>query len=315
MSKKINILSLFAGMGTLELALINQNFEIGKSYASEIKPYAIKLMQHHFPDTIQLGNINNWKNWDIDWKNIDLIGSGSPCQDLSIAGRRAGIYGSRSRLFFVFVEILEYVKKLNPDVLFLQENVASAPKKDIRIISEFLGIYPQLIDSKLWLPQSRKRLFWTNIRYSYQGLFGEKTTDIPLPTKRKEIYAKDIITSGITKQKIFPTLTERYVASNKYEHSEKRDKRLRMKSVPYVIELNKSKESNGKQPFNQNKGNARILNKTELCRIQGFPDNYCDIVSYRQAGSLLGDAWSLPVVEHIISFIDKTKFKTRNLKT
>jgi hypothetical protein len=42
-----------------------------------------------------------------------------------------------------------------------------------------------------------------------------------------------------------------------------------------------------------------------MCRLQGFPDNYCDILSDRKAGSLLGDGWTLPVIEHIFSFIKK----------
>jgi len=294
MKKKINILSLFAGMGTLELALKNQGFVIGKSYASEIKPAALKLMAHHFPNTIQLGDIRNWRDWDIDWADIDFVGSGSPCQDLSIAGKRAGLKGERSSLFFIFVEILNHIRKLNPGVLFLQENVASAPKQDVLIMSRKLGIYPQMIDSLLWLPQSRKRLYWSNIKYSYKGLFKEKTTDFPLPKKRKNIKPQDIVTSGIATQKHFPTLTERYIKANNYKDSEKRQIRLMAKSVPYVTE----------------NGNNRILNKIEMCRIQGFPDDYCDILKLTEAGSLLGDSWSLPVIDFFVSFIDKSKFET-----
>ena len=48
---------------------------------------------------------------------------------------------------------------------------------------------------------------------------------------------------------------------------------------------------------------VRTVNKTEMCRLQGFPDNYCDILSTAKAGSLLGDGWTLPVIEHIFSFI------------
>ena len=119
----MNVISLFNGMGTLRQAFADMNIKVDKYQSSEIKPYAIELQQHHFQDVIQVGDINHWKEWDIDWKTIDFIGSGSPCQDLSAAGKRAGINGSRSSLFFTFVEILEHVKKLNPNVKFLQENV------------------------------------------------------------------------------------------------------------------------------------------------------------------------------------------------
>jgi hypothetical protein len=49
---------------------------------------------------------------------------------------------------------------------------------------------------------------------------------------------------------------------------------------------------------------SRLLNKIEMCRLQGFPDNYCDIITTKHAGSLLGDGWTLPIIEHIFSFID-----------
>ena len=97
----MNVVSLFNGMGTLRQAMNDLNIKVDKYYSSEIKPYAIELQQHHFPDVIQVGDITKWKEWDIDWKTIDFIGSGSPCQDLSAAGKRAGIHGSRSSLFIV----------------------------------------------------------------------------------------------------------------------------------------------------------------------------------------------------------------------
>ena len=49
----------------------------------------------------------------------------------------------------------------------------------------------------------------------------------------------------------------------------------------------------------------RPFNKIEMCRLQGFPDNYCEIVSTLEAGSLLGDGWTLPIIEHIFTFIKK----------
>jgi DNA (cytosine-5)-methyltransferase 1 len=117
----MNVVSLFNGMNTGRQALENVGIKVNKYYSSEIKPYAIELTQHHFPDTIQVGDVTKWKEWDIDWKSIDLILSGSPCQDLSAAGKRAGINGSKSSLFFVFVEILNHIKSLNPNVYFYKK--------------------------------------------------------------------------------------------------------------------------------------------------------------------------------------------------
>lgn len=49
--------------------------------------------------------------------------------------------------------------------------------------------------------------------------------------------------------------------------------------------------------------NVRNLTKTEFCRLQGFPDNYCNILSIQKSISLLGDGWTLPIIEYIFSFI------------
>ena len=76
--REINVISLFNGMNTLRQALENKGFKVNKYYSSEIKPYAIQLTQHHFPDTIQVGDVTKWRDWDIDWSSIDLILSGSP---------------------------------------------------------------------------------------------------------------------------------------------------------------------------------------------------------------------------------------------
>ena len=186
----MNVVSLFNGMNTGRQALENLGIKVNKYYSSEIKPYAIELTQHHFPDTIQVGDVTKWKDWDIDWKSIDLVLSGSPCQDLSAAGKRTGINGTNSNLFFVFVEILNHIKSLNPKVLFLQENVGSANKFDIGIMSRALNIYPVRINSKLLTAQKRDRYYWSNIK-TRETMF-DLVTDIPQP-KDNGIILKDII--------------------------------------------------------------------------------------------------------------------------
>lgn len=285
----MNVVSLFNGMNTGRQALENVGIKVDKYYSSEIKPYAIELTQHHFPDTIQVGDVTKWREWDIDWSKIDLILSGSPCQDLSAAGKRAGINGKKSSLFFVFVEILEHIKSLNPKVLFLQENVGSASKLDVGIMSRALGVYPVRINSKLVTAQLRDRYYWSNIR-TKETMF-DIVTDIPQP-KDKGIMFKDIITDGYV---------EKIKAGALLEGDYKQFIKDPIRQSNYL----KSRIEKGKQPPNLIYENdlVRTVNQIEMERLQGFPDGYTSILSKAKAGSLLGDGWTLPIIEHIFSFI------------
>lgn len=325
------VVSLFNGMNTGRQALENLGYKIDKYYSSEIKPYAIKLTQHHFPDTIQVGDINNWRSWDIDWENVRFLLSGSPCQDLSGAGNRAGITGVKSSLFYVFIEIYEHVKSLNPNVLFFQENVGSASKKDIGIMSRALGVYPCRICSSLLTAQLRDRYYWTNIKT--KETFFDVVTDIPQPRDRG-VLLKDVIEHGyVDRDKSRAILESEERINTDMDLMYRRYKEKNFGNVVY--QLNPSKESHNQQPFMQNrvysdngkivcltesqalnlktgfeyKGEFKVrpLTKVELCRLQGFPDNYCDILTRKEAASLLGDGWTLPVIEYIFSFIDKNK--------
>jgi len=345
----MNVLSLFNGMSTGHTALDNVGIKVGKYYSSEIKPAAIKLTQHHYPNTIQLGDVTKWKEWDIDWKSIDMVLSGSPCQDLSIAGKQKGLEGNRSSLFFVFVDILNHIKNLNPNVLFLQENVGSAPKKDVGIMSRALGVYPVRINSKLVTAQLRDRYYWSNIKTAADGLFGDVITDIPQP-KDKKIIFKDILTEGYSEKEKHNCLMERYIQANTFANDDygsweryikKRptgmttliyieDKEVKIKTntkkgydivtendcIDLAFPNSKTRRgrvTKGKSPCLMESSNhiyslkdykIRLVNKVEMCRLQGFPDNWCDILTYKEAGSLLGDGWTLPIIEHIFSFID-----------
>ena len=317
----MNVLSLFNGMNTGRQALENVGIKVDKYYSSEIKPYAIELTQHHFPDTIQVGDVTKWKEWDIDWKSIDLVLSGSPCQDLSAAGKRAGINGKKSSLFFTFVEILEHIKSLNPNVLFLQENVGSASKLDVGVMSRALGVYPVRINSSLVTAQLRDRYYWSNIRTKEDGMFSDIVTDIPQP-KDKGILFKDIITSGYVEKLKTGCLME---SISRVQHTHKgitsrekfgvpviyvdTDKHTCLNTLSGAMENSKQEyllhrnETTGMITLIKENEKVRTVNKIEMCRLQGFPDNYCDILTSKKAGSLLGDGWTLPIIEHIFKFI------------
>ncbi len=185
----MNILSVFDGMSCGQIALQELGIPVTKYYASEIDKHAITQTQHNFPNTIQLGSVTNVKAKDLP--KIDLFIGGSPCQGFSFAGKQLNFDDPRSALFFEYVRLWKEIKAINPNSKFLLENV-NMKKEYLRVISEYLGVFPVRINSNKVSAQNRDRWFWTNIRTKETGLFSELWSDIPEPEDRG-ILLKDIL--------------------------------------------------------------------------------------------------------------------------
>ncbi|MDA9472065.1 DNA (cytosine-5-)-methyltransferase [Enterococcus sp. 5H] len=152
----MNILSLFDGISCGQVALQRAGIKVNHYYASEIDKYAISVTQKNHPNTIHLGDVQNWREWDLH--KIDLLIGGSPCQGFSFAGKQLNFDDPRSKLFFEYVDVLKHYKPK----YFLLENVKM--KKEYQdIISSYLGVEPIEINSNLVSAQNRRRLYWTNI--------------------------------------------------------------------------------------------------------------------------------------------------------
>lgn len=208
----MNVLSLFDGMGCGNIALRELGINVNKYYASEIDKFAIMQTNHNFPGIIHLGSV-----LDVDVSKldpIDILIGGSPCQSFSFAGKRNGMttteneeiytlerylelksegfqFEGQSYLFWEYMRILTDIRKYNPDVKFLLENVEMGDKWE-RILSEAIGVFGVHINSALVSAQNRKRIYWTNIRVKEVGLFGELHSDIPQP-EDEGILLKDIL--------------------------------------------------------------------------------------------------------------------------
>lgn len=159
--EKLNVMSLFGGIECGRVACDVAGLNIGDYYSSEIDKYAIQITQKNYPNIVQLGDVR-----EIDFSKyagkIDLLIGGSPCQDLSRAkANREGLNGSRSGLFWNYVEALRILKPK----YFLLENNHGMPQESKDTISEVLGVEPVLINSALFSAQNRKRLYWTNIPF------------------------------------------------------------------------------------------------------------------------------------------------------
>ena len=152
----MNVLSLFDGLSCGQIALNRADIKYDNYYASEIDKHAIKVTQHNYPNTIQLGSVTEIKGSDLP--QIDLIIGGSPCQGFSFAGKQLNFDDPRSKLFFEFVRLKN---ELNPKYFLLENVVMKQEFQDV--ITEYLGVKPIKINSKLVSAQTRERLYWTNI--------------------------------------------------------------------------------------------------------------------------------------------------------
>lgn len=162
----MNALSLFNGISGLHLALDQAGISANQVYYSEIDKFANKVTVHHYPNDISLGDVTKWKEWDIDWASIDLIGAGFPCQAWSVAGKQLGDKDERGMLFWTTLDIIAHVLKHNPNAKFLMENVKM--KKDFEeyithhTTAQLGYVEKTLINSALVSAQSRNRYYWTN---------------------------------------------------------------------------------------------------------------------------------------------------------
>lgn len=164
----MNVLSLFDGIACGYQALKDCRVAVDKYYASEIDQNAIAIAKKNHPNIIELGDCNNWRSWNIDFSSIDLLIAGSPCQGFSRNGKMLNFEDSRSKLFFVFVDVLNAIREENPNVYFLLENV-EMKKEWEDIISSYLGCTPYKINSRIVSAQSRSRYYWSNIHpFNYQ---------------------------------------------------------------------------------------------------------------------------------------------------
>jgi DNA (cytosine-5)-methyltransferase 1 len=109
--------SLFAGIGGIDLGFERAGLQC--KWQVEIEPYAQKILAKHWPNVRRHDDVRTWPQPDTEY--VDIIAGGFPCQDISYAGKGAGLQGERSGLFF---EVCRIVSDMGPRIVVL-ENVAA----------------------------------------------------------------------------------------------------------------------------------------------------------------------------------------------
>lgn len=281
----MKVLSLCDGMSIAHIALDRIGMHVDKYYAAEIKDVAIKVTKNNYPDTIHIGDVNKVRykggilyteNDNYNVGHIDLMVFGSPCQSFSIAMKTDMRIGLKDKIRSgLFLECYRILQEVQP-TWFLLENVASMKDEDRDCLTEFMGVEPIRINSKLVSAALRDRYYWTNI----QGITQPKDKGITL---------QSILTSGYTDREKARAL----LVSDSRPLVDKQKMLRRYKKFTTIVWEEKG-----------NDDSIRYLNQTELERCQTVPEGYTKCLTRNEAADVLGDAFTVDVIAHIFSFIN-----------
>jgi DNA (cytosine-5)-methyltransferase 3A len=295
------VLSLFDGMSCGQIALNKTGISYNKYYASEIDKHAIKVTQHNYPNTIQLGSVTEIKGAELP--QVDLLIAGSPCQGFSFNGKQLNFNDPRSKLFFEFVRL---IKECKPKY-WLLENVVM--KKEFeQVITEHLGVEPIKINSALVSAQNRERLYWANFPIEQPNDKGIKLVDI--------LEDNEMIGSSVIRGR---SLNKATILGRRLDDKGKRqDYNKEIPIIQYLeVRTPNRDKSNclttvakdnvlttmpiGRHPdaFKNNLP-FRYYTIKEYCRLQTVPENYFDgVASENQIRKMIGNGWNVDTIAHI----------------
>lgn len=153
--------SLFSGVGGFDLAFERAGFKV--AYQVEFDKHARSVLRKHWPDTILFEDVRDVNAAKLP--AVDVLAGGFPCQDLSVAGRRAGLAGERSGLFYEFARIIE---ESHPEWVVIENVPGLLSSRGGRDMGAILGTLSELgygwayrvLDSQYFgVPQRRRRVF------------------------------------------------------------------------------------------------------------------------------------------------------------
>lgn len=269
------------------IALERAGISVNTYYASEIEPKAIKVSQKNYPNIIQLGDVTKWREWNIDWSSIDLLVGGSPCQGFSSSGKGLNFDDPRSKLFFEYVDVLNHIRKFNSNIKFLLENVKMKDEWSA-VISEYLKVDYQEINSKYFSAQNRVRRYWTNFK-------------IP-PYEDKGILLKDIVEDNYIHSAA--KRTRPLANENKRKSLCLEVNGINKAMCLVTVNLNNLLTPLPKGRYidcNINDYPCRVMTPREMERLQTVPEGYVGNITSNQAAKLLGNCWNVDTIVHIFN--------------
>ena len=313
----MKLIDLFSGIGGFALGFQRAGYEFTEHYFSEIDKSAIANYKNNFPNAKYIGDITSVHGGDFT--DIDIITFGSPCQDFSLAGKRAGLKGNKSSLIEYAIAL---ITEIRPSV-FVWENVKGAFSSNARadfwaILKAFanIGGYRiewQLLNTSWVLPQNRERIYL--IGYlggrSIPRVFPIGENDF-VPTTKSKIQSQTQI-SGTIKANGNMNQDDTYIIPKKAGTLTGGGKSGGLHSDMTIIQINPSTESNGRQPYQQNRvydeigispaltrnNNNFIIKQRSRGKNKGADLKVCPTISSNafQENNLLGGVRRLTEIE------------------
>lgn len=285
----MKVLSLFDGISCGMVALERAGIPVERYCAYEIEPNAIKISKKNYPQIEHCGDVT--KADFTQYQGFDLLMGGSPCQSLSIVQSKTRQHlDGKSKLFFEYVRAFEEMKPK----YFLFENVASMNEESKKIISEYLGCEPTLIDSACFSAQTRPRYYWTNIPFEHilPPEFPEVLKDIMQdPAEMDEKYFYNFPLTDVDMSKQVCAIMQH---KNHEMHKRVFNPAFKCHTLTAVCGGNQQKKV-------YDNGRARKLTPLEYERLQTLPDNYTDCVCDGARYKAIGNGWTVDVITHILS--------------
>lgn len=279
---------MFDGISCGKVALDRAGIKVKKYYASEIDKFAMQVSEKNHPDIIQLGDVTSWRSWDIDWENVGLLIGGSPCQGFSFAGKQLNFNDDRSKLFFVYVDILNHIKSVNPDVKFLLENVKMKTEWQ-DVISGYLGVKPIRINSALVSAAKRDRLYWANFDVEMPDDKGITFDDI---NQHSTDWLSDTYIDKVSKWKAQqdPIANTTFIGTNS--------------KLPCLTARGYNQSHSGMILISD--GNKyRYLTNNEAELAMTLPVDYTAGITDRERARCLGNGWTVDVIAHIFTYLNR----------
>ena len=302
----MKVLSLFDGISCGMVALERAGIPVERYVAYEIEPNAIKVSKKNYPQIEQCGDV---RTADFtQYKGIDLLIGGSPCQNLSVYKTSSeegwlGLEGNKSNLFFHYVRAM---RECNPK-WFLLENVASMEKRWVDVISQELGVEPIMINSSLVCAAERKRLYWTNIPGIEQpDDLGITLGDIVLQPEEvpdKYWYTDRPFQYNGDDEKVQCTILGKGFMRNTREV-------YNLKSKSNTLLCDGGGGNRQKKVYQD--GRCRKLMPIEYERLQNLPDKYTEGVADCHRYTAVGNGWTVDVIAHIFTYLKGVEPNVQN---